>query len=44
MCRRLDVAVPEEVAILGRGNDPVLCETVRPTLSSMDLGCPARRL
>jgi LacI family transcriptional regulator len=37
ICRQLHIAVPEEMAILGRGNDPVICETVRPTLSSMDL-------
>jgi LacI family transcriptional regulator len=37
MCHELSVAVPEEVAILGVGNDPVICETVRPTLSSVDV-------
>jgi LacI family transcriptional regulator len=37
ICRQLHIAVPEEMAILGRGNDSVICETVRPTLSSMDL-------
>jgi len=37
MCEEMNVAVPEELAILGRGNDPVICETVRPTLSSVDL-------
>jgi LacI family transcriptional regulator len=37
ICRQLNIAVPEEIAILGRGNDIVICETVRPTLSSMDL-------
>jgi LacI family transcriptional regulator len=37
ICRQLRVAVPEELAILGRGNDAVICETVRPTLSSLDL-------
>jgi LacI family transcriptional regulator len=42
VCRDLNIAVPEEMAILGRGNDPVICETVRPTLSSMDLD--ARRV
>jgi LacI family transcriptional regulator len=36
-CRELDIAVPEEMAILGVGNDPVICETLRPTLSSIDL-------
>jgi LacI family transcriptional regulator len=37
ICQELGIAVPEEVAILGAGNDPVLCETVHPTLSSLDL-------
>jgi LacI family transcriptional regulator len=37
ICRELDIAVPEGIAILGVGNDPVICETLRPTLSSMDL-------
>jgi LacI family transcriptional regulator len=37
ICRELNIAVPEEMAILGVGNDPVICETLRPTLSSMDL-------
>jgi len=41
-CRELNIAVPEEIAILGLGNDPVICETVHPTLSSMDLN--ARRI
>jgi LacI family transcriptional regulator len=36
ICQELDIAVPEEIAILGVGNDPVICETVRPTLSSID--------
>jgi LacI family transcriptional regulator len=42
ICRQLDIAVPEELAILGRGNDAVICETVRPTISSIDLD--ARRV
>jgi LacI family transcriptional regulator len=37
ICREIKIAVPEEIAILGRGNDPVICETVRPTLSSLEL-------
>jgi LacI family transcriptional regulator len=37
ICRELNIAVPEEVAILGLGNDKVICETLRPTLSSLDL-------
>jgi LacI family transcriptional regulator len=42
ICREIDIAVPEEVAIVGVGNDPVICETVHPTLSSLDLD--ARRV
>ncbi len=42
VCRAIDITVPEEMAILGRGNDPMICETVRPTLSSLDLD--ARRV
>ncbi|MBN2580711.1 MAG: substrate-binding domain-containing protein [Pirellulales bacterium] len=42
VCRELNLAVPEEIAILSIGNDPVICETVRPTLSSLDLD--ARRI
>jgi LacI family transcriptional regulator len=38
ICRQIKIAVPEEMAILGRSNDTVICETVRPTLSSLDLG------
>jgi LacI family transcriptional regulator len=37
ICREIDIAVPEEIAILGVGNDPVICETLRPTLSSLDV-------
>jgi LacI family transcriptional regulator len=37
ICRELGIAVPEQMAILGVGNDPVICETLRPTLSSFDL-------
>lgn len=35
-CHEAKIPVPDEIAILGRGNDPVVCETVRPTLSSLD--------
>jgi LacI family transcriptional regulator len=37
ICREMGLAVPEEIAIIGRGNDPVICNTVRPTLSSLEL-------
>jgi LacI family transcriptional regulator len=42
VCQELNIVVPEEIAILSLGNDPVICETVRPTLSSLDLD--ARRI
>jgi LacI family transcriptional regulator len=42
ICRDLKIAVPEDMAILGVGNDPVICETLRPSLSSIDLD--ARRI
>jgi LacI family transcriptional regulator len=42
VCREMNIAVPEEVAIAGVGNDPVICEAVRPTLTSLDLD--ARRV
>jgi LacI family transcriptional regulator len=42
VCQELGIAVPEDIAILGTGNDPVICETVHPTLSSIDLD--ARRI
>jgi LacI family transcriptional regulator len=35
-CHEAKIAVPDEIAVLGRGNDPVICETVRPTISSLD--------
>jgi LacI family transcriptional regulator len=42
VCRDIGMPVPEEAAILGMGNDSVICETVRPTLSSLDVD--ARRV
>jgi LacI family transcriptional regulator len=35
-CVRHGIAVPDEVAVLGMGNDEVLCELSAPTLSSID--------
>lgn len=35
--RRLGFAVPEEIAILGTTNDPILCSVLTPSLSSVDL-------
>lgn len=36
-CQRIGLRVPEDVAVLGAGNDPVLCELSQPPLSSIDL-------
>jgi LacI family transcriptional regulator len=35
-CRRIELAVPERVAVLGVDNDVVLCELSDPPLSSID--------
>ncbi|NLF09237.1 MAG: substrate-binding domain-containing protein [Pirellulaceae bacterium] len=37
-CRRSGLAVPEQVAVLGVDNDPVICSVSFPPLSSIDLG------
>ena len=36
VCRELNISVPEEVALLSIGNDPILCENQSITLSSID--------
>ncbi|QGJ69540.1 Xylose operon transcription regulator XylR [Planctomycetales bacterium 10988] len=35
VCRELNISVPEEVAVLGVDNDPILCELCTPPLSSV---------
>ena len=35
VCRELDIAVPEEVAVLGVDNDRLLCDLAEPPLSSV---------
>ena len=35
VCRELDIAVPEEVAVLGVDNDEILCDLSSPPLSSV---------
>lgn len=35
-CRRLDIAVPEEVSVVGVDDDPLLCNLGDPPLSSVD--------
>ena len=34
-CRRAKLKVPEDVAVLGIGNDPLICEHTAPSLSSI---------
>lgn len=41
-CRSLNLRVPEDVAVVGVGNDELLCQLGRPPLSSIELG--AKRL
>jgi LacI family transcriptional regulator len=41
-CQEAEIAVPGQVAVMGVGNDSVICETARPMLSSLDLN--ARRI
>ncbi|MHB1156901.1 MAG: AraC family transcriptional regulator [Phycisphaerales bacterium] len=41
-CRKLNIPVPEEIALLGVDNDALLCEMTSPRLSSIDHG--ARRI
>ncbi|WP_437227903.1 substrate-binding domain-containing protein [Planctomicrobium sp. SH661] len=36
-CRRADIEIPEEVALLGVGDDDLYCELTRPALSSIIL-------
>ena len=36
-CRRRDIAVPTQIAVLGVDNDPVVCSVSFPPLSSVDL-------
>ena len=37
-CRNTGIKVPEEIAVLGVDNDPLLCESTIPTLSSIHTG------
>jgi len=36
-CRRIGLRVPDDVAVLGVGNDSILCDMATPPLSSVDL-------
>lgn len=35
LCRELDIAVPEEIAVIGVDNDRILCELSSPSLTSV---------
>ena len=37
-CADADIRVPDEIAVLGVDNDPILCESTIPTLSSIRTG------
>jgi LacI family transcriptional regulator len=37
-CRRSNLRIPEEVAIMGVDNDRIMCEMVQPTLTSIEQG------
>ncbi len=41
VCRRLGYKVPEDVAVIGVDNDPMICETGDPPLSSIALNVEA---
>jgi LacI family transcriptional regulator len=34
-CRNQSIAVPEQIAVIGVDNDPILCELARPSLTSI---------
>jgi LacI family transcriptional regulator len=37
-CRRCRLRIPDDVAIVGVDNDPIMCEMARPTLTSIEQG------
>ena len=37
-CRRKSLNVSQDVAIVGRGNEPIICNSPSPTLTSIDMG------
>lgn len=39
LCRELDIAVPDHLAVLGVDNDELLCELTDPPLSSIEPDC-----
>lgn len=38
LCQRRDLDIPEQVALIGAGNERVLCEATTPSLSSIEFG------
>ncbi len=38
VCRANGLLVPQDVAIVGRGNEPAICDSPQPTLTSIDPG------
>ena len=40
-CRKLNLSVPNQMAILGVNNDEVICQLANPPLSSIDEGATA---
>jgi LacI family transcriptional regulator len=38
-CRALGLRVPDDVALIGVDNDPIMCELANPPLSSVEQGC-----
>ena len=39
-CRRAGIQVPDELAVIGVDNDPILCNLAAPGLSSIDVNTP----
>lgn len=38
VCQRAGLSIPEQVALVGLGNEPLICEHLTPSLSSVDVG------
>ncbi len=43
-CQRLDLAVPEDIAVVGVDDDAVMCNLCQPPLSSVVPNAGARRI
>ena len=44
LCREQDIAVPEELAVIGVDNDELLCDLAEPPLTSGHLQYPSHRV